>query len=176
MFVGHINLSTSMNGTGEHFVALVEALQEAAVDQTVIVRNATLAKRLALIAGVSVGPVVRSAVTAYCLMPRVDVVHVHEPSAAQAGLLLTLTRSVPYVLNYRADAPLTRNPLTLSVYRRAAAVVCKDDADASILRHFDPTIRTEILPELHYPGSADAFLHVYQNSQRMPMAGNNGIQ
>lgn len=164
------------NGTGEHFVALVEALQESEVDQAIIVRNSTLASRLALVENVTVGPVVRSAVTAFCLLPHVDVVHVHDSSAAQAGLLLTLTRSVPYVLTYRADVPLTRNPLTLSVYRRAAAVICSDDAGASILRHFDPLIRIEILPELHYPGSACAFLRVYQNSQRIPIAGNNGIQ
>ena len=35
---------------------------------------------------------------AYCLMPEVDIVHIHEPDSGQAGLLLTLARSIPFVM------------------------------------------------------------------------------
>ncbi len=130
MHVGHINLAKSFNGAGEHFVSLVESLQEMGVRQYVLVRNVALAKRLDLVDSVTAGPVVRSAVMAYCLMPHVDVVHIHDPSDGQAGLLLALTRSIPFVLTHRNDAP-GRNPLTQAVYRRASGIIYQPDADAA---------------------------------------------
>ena len=89
MRVGHINLAQSRTGAGNNFVGLIESLQQREVQQHVLVRSPALAKRLALIEGVTVGPVVGTAVMAYCLMPTLDLVHVHEPTAARAGLLLT---------------------------------------------------------------------------------------
>jgi len=130
MYIGHINLAKSFNGAGEHFVNLVEALQALDVQQHVLVRNVALAKRLDLVDGVTVGPAVRSAVMAYCLMPPVDVVHVHDPSEGQSGLLLTLTRSIPFVLTHR-DHSLARNPLAQAIYRRASGIVYHGDADAA---------------------------------------------
>lgn len=129
MQLGHINLSKSFNGAGEHFVQLVETLQVHAVQQHVLVRNQALATRLGLVEGVTVGPVVASAVMAYCLMPTVDVVHVHDPADGQSGLLLTLTRSIPFVLTHRDGAP-GKNPIMQAVYRRAAGIVYRHDADA----------------------------------------------
>lgn len=129
MHIGHINLSKSFNGAGEHFVNLVEALQEHSVQQHVLVRNVALAKRLDLVQRVSVGPTVSSAVMAYCLMPAVDIVHVHDPSDGQSGLLLALTRSIPFVLTHRDEAP-GKNPVMQAVYRRAAGIVYRSDADA----------------------------------------------
>ena len=128
MHIGHINLAKSFNGAGEHFVSLVEALQAQGAQQYILVRNISLAKRLDLVGHVTAGPAVRSAVMAYCLMPPVDVVHIHDPSEGQAGLLLALTRSIPFVLTHRGDAP-GRNPLTQAVYRRASGIIYKSDAD-----------------------------------------------
>ncbi|MBT8089921.1 MAG: glycosyltransferase [Gammaproteobacteria bacterium] len=130
MYIGHINLAKSFNGAGEHFVSLVEALREHGVQQYVLVRNIALAKRLDLVDNVTAGPAVRSAVMACCLTPRVDVVHIHDPSDGQAGLLLTLTRSIPFVLTHRDDAP-GRNPITQAVYRRASGIIHQSDADAA---------------------------------------------
>lgn len=129
MNIGHINLARSFNGAGEHFVNLIEALQAQGVQQHVLVRNIDLAKRLDLVEHVTVGPVVRSAVTAYCLMPAVDVVHVHDPSDGQSGLLLALTRSIPFVLTNRSQSP-GNGPLAKAVYSRAAGIVYRSDADA----------------------------------------------
>lgn len=128
MYVGHINLAKSFNGWGEHFVSLVDALDERDVKQYVVVRSTALAKRLDLLNGVTVGPTVRSAIMAYCLMPGVDVVHVHDPVDGQAGLLLTLTRSIPYVLTRRGQSP-GKNPLSRAVFRRASGLVYLGDAD-----------------------------------------------
>ncbi len=130
MHIGHINLAKSFNGAGEHFVNLVEALQQHGVQQYVLVGNVSLAKRLDLIEDVTVGPVVRSTIMAYCLMPHLDVVHVHDPSDGQSGLLLTLTRSIPFVLTHHAESP-GRNPLTQAVYKRASGIVYQSDADAA---------------------------------------------
>jgi len=148
MHIGHINLAKSFNGAGEHFVSLVEALREQGMQQHVLVRNIALAKRLDLVDKVTAGPAVRSAIMAYCLMPHVDVVHIHDPSDGQAGLLLTLTRSIPFVLTHRDDAP-GRNPLTQAVYKRASGIIYQSDADAAkhlrIYRHAVATWREAVL-------------------------------
>ena len=128
MYIGHINLAKSFNGWGEHFVSLIEALDECGVDQYVVVRSTALAKRLDLLDHVKVGPTVRSAVMAYCLMPCVDVAHVHDPADGQAGLLLTLTRSIPFVLTCRGQSP-GKNPLAQAIFRRASGIVYLGDAD-----------------------------------------------
>jgi hypothetical protein len=130
MHIGHINLAKSFNGAGEHFVNLVEALQTQGVRQYVLVRNVALAKRLDLLDDVTVGPAVRSAVMAYCLMPHLDLVHVHNPSEGQSGLLLTLTRSIPFVLTHR-DVSTGKNPLTQAVYKRASGIIYQGDANAA---------------------------------------------
>jgi hypothetical protein len=130
MYVGHINLARSFNGAGEYFVKLIEALQELGVQQHVLVRNVDLAKRLDLVENVVVGPVVRSAITASCLMPAVNMVHIHNASDGQAGLILTLTRSMPFVLTHDDSAP-RNSPLARSVYRRAAGLIYQGDADAA---------------------------------------------
>lgn len=130
MYIGHINLAKSFNGAGEQFIKLIEALQRLGVQQYVLVRNIELAKQLDRIDTVTVGPAVRSAITAYCLMPAVDVVHIHDPSAGQSGLLLTLTRSIPFVLTHRDETP-GNGPLAKAIYRRAAGIVYRQDADAA---------------------------------------------
>lgn len=138
MRVGHINLARSFNGAGEHFVKLIEALQKEGVQQHLLVRNIELAKRLDIIEHVSAGPVVRSPVSAFALMPPVDVVHAHDAAGGQAGLLLLLTRSIPYVLTIEGQARAT-NPIMRAVNRRASVLITQCDADGArnlrIYRH-----------------------------------------
>jgi hypothetical protein len=109
-------------------------------------------------------------------MPRVDLVHVHDPVAGQAGLLLTLTRSIPYVLTHRATTKLVGNPLLQAVYKRAAVVICQDDSEVAMLRHRLPGLALEIIPDVDPQLSAAGHLRLYQNSQRIPIAGSKGIQ
>jgi hypothetical protein len=130
MYIGHINLAKAFNGRGEHFVELIEALRQLGVQQYVLVRNVELAKQLDRFDSVTVGPVVRSAVSAYCLMPTVDVVHIHNPSDGQSGLLLALTRSIPFVLTHQDKGPGS-GPLAKAIYQRASGVVNRGDADAA---------------------------------------------
>lgn len=176
MLIGHINLAPGMHDSGEPLINLVEALQESGVEQHVLVRNTTLARRLAVLEGVNVAAIVHTPIMAYCLLPRVDVLHVHELAAGQAGLLSALTRSIPYVLTHRGAVPRGSNPLLQAVYKRASVVVCQDDSEIAILRHWLPGLVADVVPDVERHGSASDYLRVYQNSHSKPIAGNNGIQ
>ena len=63
-----------------------------------------------------------------------------------------------------------------SVYRRAFRVLCQDDAELAMLRHWLPGLAIDVLPEIERYETATRYVAVYQNSQSMPIAGNNGIQ
>ena len=109
---------------------LVEALACREVEQHVLVAGVALARRLASCDDVTVGPIVKSPVMAYCLMPDVDLAHVHEVKSGQAGLLLTLTRTIPFVLTTGRTELGSKNPLTRSVFHRAAQIIPPIDSEA----------------------------------------------
>lgn len=155
MNVGHINLAKSFNGTGEHFIALIEALDRHGVKQHVIVQNEAMAKRVAIYAHVSLGPVTAAPVMAYCLMPLVDVVHVHDERGAQSGLLLTLTRSMPFVLTRRRRRMPSANPLTRSLYRRAASVICANKPCADAMLTYDAAVEIDVIDDIARADCAD---------------------
>lgn len=133
MHIGHINLSESFNDAGENFVALIESLQQHSMQQHVLVRNAALAKRIGLIENVTVGPVVRSPLIAYGLMPHVDVVHIHDLVSRSAGILLALTRSVPFVLTRHEAMANSRNPLDQAACKRASGFI--EESQTGISEH-----------------------------------------
>lgn len=155
MRVGHVNLARSFNGTGEHFIALVESLDRQGVRQHVIVQNEALARRLAIYHGVAVGPTTSAAVVAYCLMPAVDVVHCHDKRGAQAGLLLALTRSMPFVLTRRIGADPNRNPVERSVYGRASGIICTTYAAARSLGESAPGCRIDVINDIARASAGD---------------------
>ena len=174
--VGHVYLAKAGDGSNIEFVRLVEALQREGIEQHLVMRDRSLIGQMTQLDGVSAGPAVHSAITASCLVPPVDVAHIHDPTHGQAGLLLTLTRSIPYVLTHRGNLPNGRNPVLRAIYRRAASVVCADHADIDLLRHFEPGLVLAVIQDSDRPAAIRDMIRVYQNSQRMPMAGNNGSQ
>lgn len=117
MKIGHIYLSVSSDAEAARFADLVEGLDRLAVDQHVLVSRIEIARRLESRPYVTVGPLVRSPVMAYCLLPTVDIAHVHDDRSGQAGLLLTLTRSIPFVMS--ADITVSPHPLQRSIHGRA---------------------------------------------------------
>ena len=123
MKIGQICLATAADAHGDRFAELVEALAGREVEQHVLVSSVALARRLAACDHVTVGPLVKSPVMAYCLMPDVDVAHVHEVKSGQAGLLLTLTRMIPFVLTTDSADLGSKNPLKRSVFHRAAQMI-----------------------------------------------------
>lgn len=174
MEIGHINLAASMNGTGEHFVKLVEALGNLGVKQHVIVRNRTLARRLEICSGVTVGQTVNTAVTAYCLMPPMPLVHTHDEAAGHAGLLLTLTRSIPYVATRQSEQVLGDNPIIRSVYSRAVSIICPTEEAAAAVTGQGLGVPVDVIPEICCQGvdisdrrvrkTAAAHLRVYRRA------------
>ena len=133
MKIGHIAIEKQSDDEIARFAALVESLDKLAVEQHVLVANAALARRLLARPYVTVGPIVRSPVMACCLMPGVDLVHIHGARSGQAGLLLALTRSIPYVLDADCDGQGASRPLQQSVLQRARAQVAPDKADPELL-------------------------------------------
>jgi len=125
--IGHICLTPPGNDISEHFAALVEALDRHDTDQHVLVASVMLAKRLAACQNVTVGPIVKTPVMAYCLMPDIELAHIHERRSGQAGLLLTLTRSIPFVITTSEIGADKMNPLTRSILRRAAHRITRTD-------------------------------------------------
>lgn len=181
MEIGHINLAASMNGTGEHFVRLVEGLSSLGVKQHVIVRNKSLARRLEICSGVTVGQTVNSAVTAYCLMPLIPLVHTHDEAAGHAGLLLTLTRSIPYVATRQSEDRLGDNPIIRSVYGRAVSIICPTKRAAAAVTGQGLGVPVDVIPTICCSDAdnpdrmvrktAAAHLHVYRraaDSRRIP--------
>lgn len=148
MRVGHINLAKSFNGTGEHFVTLIEALDRQGVEQYIIVRNDSLAKRIQIYDKVTVGPTTSAAVVAYCLMPRVDVIHAHDERSAQAGLLLTLTRSIPFVLTRRLPTLPAASPVMRSIYERATGIICTTDAGARAAAKMGSALQIDVIRDI----------------------------
>ena len=155
MNIGHINLAKSFNGTGEHFIALIEALDHMGIKQHIIVQNQSLANRLAVYDGVSLAPVTGSPVIAYCLMPQIDVVHTHDERSGQAGLLLTLTRSIPYVLTRRLKTHAANRPLLRSVYGRAATVICTTGTGARAIGGKFPAARIDVINDIARTDTGD---------------------
>ena len=157
MKIGHINLATSMNGIGEHFVRLVEALTRQGIEQHVIVADESLARRILVYDDVTVGPVARTSVMAYCLMPDVTIAHVHEPRGARAGLLLALTRSIPFVLTRRETTSVGRNPIARSTLARAASIICPNDESAGAVLGDDISTPVDVVADIaHASLEADA--------------------
>lgn len=136
MRIGHIDLSPHITAAEEQLVVLVEALTAHGIEQHVLVRNPFLAKRLSVCPGVTVGPIVRSPLTAYFLMPDVDLVHTHESRAVSAGLLLKLTRSIPYVLTYRRFIKPGNNPIRRSKYRNPEGIICPSEDITNAMREY----------------------------------------
>jgi len=131
VYVGHINLSTTFCGAGENFVGLVKSLQQHGVQQYILVRNIQLAKRLDLVRNITVGPVVRTPVAAYCLMPHVDVVHIHDRPSSAAGILLVLTRAIPFVLTRHETTAASNTRLNQAAYKRASGFVSENEASVN---------------------------------------------
>lgn len=127
MKIGQIYLEKAVGDSALQFQSIVEGLDRLAVEQHVLVASASLARSLGALPYVTVGPVVRTAVMAYCLIPEVDVVHVYGIKSGQAGLLLTLTRAVPYVITATEQSEKKRGSLWASIRGRACESIAAEE-------------------------------------------------
>jgi hypothetical protein len=146
--IGHVCLDKLAEDNFRRLVLLSLALDRHGVRQHAIVRDRDLARRLSICERITVGYVVRSPMLAYCLMPDVDVAHVHGGRSGEAGLLLALTRSIPYVITRYAGGRARSRALQRSIYRRAAGVICPSDAAALLMLDLDPKSRIYVIPAI----------------------------
>ena len=169
MIIGHINLDKSTDEISEHFVKLIESLDRQGLNQHVLVADAALARRVSIYENVMVGPVVRTPVMAYCLMPDVAVAHVHDSKSNQAGLVLRLTRSIPFVLTRRGTTPPAKNPIARSMIARAAGVICPTEAAASAILGTGFTVPVDVLPDMtcESPGDYSAYDRIAAEHHRI---------
>jgi hypothetical protein len=121
--VGQIYLEKASVAGARQFQSLIEGLDKLGIEQHVLVASAELARSLSSLPYVTVGPVVSTPVVACCLMPDVDIAHVHDGKSGQSGLLLTLTRSIPYVITLVDPGQKVRNPITRSIRNRAQQTI-----------------------------------------------------
>lgn len=157
MKIGHICLLAEDSPDVAWFADLVDAISRHDVEQYVLVGDTNLAKRLQGCTNVTVGPTVRSPVLAYCLMPNIDIAHVHDSESGQAGLLLTLTRSIPFVLTADEDIAEDSSPLTRSIRNRAAHTLRYRRGESAELaaRHFLSIYRNALSGRLEFPENSD---------------------
>lgn len=127
MKIGQIYLEKAAGDSARQFQAIVEGLDRLAIEQHVLVASASLARSLSALPYVTVGPVVGTPVMAYCLTPEVDVAHVYGIKSGQAGLLLTLTRAVPYVITATQQATKKPSPLWNTIRDRARESIAVED-------------------------------------------------
>lgn len=155
MEIGHISIENPTNEFREHFVSLVEALSRHGAHQHVLVSDALSVQRLAGCHNVSTGPIVKTPIGAYCLMPNVDLVHAHGIKSGQSALLLMLNRSTPFVLSDQGDSCTSNNPVNRSVYRRASSLLCGTDEAAKRLLNLFPSAIVDILPVIKLEEAID---------------------
>ena len=150
MRIGHLLLE-NQSESARRVATLVRALSRLGVEQHVLTGDQALLLSLNQSLGASerikLGPRVRTPVMACCLMPDVDLAHVHDLKSGQAALLLALTRSIPYVISQSAAPPVTANAITRSIYNRSRCVVCRSEAERTRLRSVSPHALIELLAE-----------------------------
>lgn len=126
MKIGQIYLEKTGGDNARQFQAIVEGLDKLAIEQHVLVASPELARSLSALPYVTVGPVVGTPVMAYCLVPEVDIAHVHDSKSGQTALLLKLTRAVPYVIT-STESGNDKQSIWGSVWDRASATIESDD-------------------------------------------------
>lgn len=156
MRIGHVFLASESEDTRQHLTVLVRALSVLGIEQHALVGDETLAQVLGSIDSVTVGPLVRTPIMACCLMPNVDLAHIHDIKGAQTGLLLALTRSVTYIITQRSTSFSASNAIMRSAYRRARCIVCQSEPDRIDMRSQFPDSLIELIHNIGAVGSDDA--------------------
>ena len=86
-------------------------------------------------------------------MPEVTIAHMHDSKSIQAGLVLRLTRSIPYVLTYREMAQRPRNALARSLIERAAGVICPNEEVANGIVNAGYAVPVDVIPDISHSAS-----------------------
>ena len=146
MRIGHLLLDEDTEN-GHRAAWLVRRLSHLGIEQHVLTCDESMLRTLASTKRVRLGPLVRTPIMACCLMPDVDLAHMHDVKSGQAGLLLTLTRSIPYVISQWPRLPAATNAISRSIYTRSRGILCRSEADRMRMRSLCPHALIELIPE-----------------------------
>lgn len=147
VFIGHVNLSKRFDSSGTQLLLLTRALSKHGVRQHAVVRCPLLLEGLSDITNVSLGPLADSPVMANCVLPAVDLAHLHDTRSATTGLILSLTRSIPYIITIRGRAVPAHHAIARSIHRRAACVICTTDPMRETMRGYCPDTYVETISD-----------------------------
>ena len=148
MLVGHVCLLKDSDAAGEQLLHLAEALGKQGIRQHVAVRSASLAGQLAGVEDVTVGPLVSSPGAAFCTIPAIDIAHLHDTRSLPVGLLLALTRSIPFITMYRDDSLPSDRAVIQLAYRRASSIVCLTNKAGDVMQTSYPKTIIDIVPDV----------------------------
>lgn len=144
--IGHVNLARGFRGGERQTELLIRELAALGFRQRLVGRpDSALCARLRDVDGLTLEER-GSVLSAARALRGVDLVHVHDGRAVQAGALASLLYSTPYIVTRRVDNPIKGNAITHWMYRRAARVVVLSHGIEAIVAQFDPELAIDIVP------------------------------
>lgn len=144
--VCHVNLARGFRGGERQTELLIRALAAEGVPQRAVTRR-----------GQPLGPclddvpglVRREAARPFSrAMPflRGCLVHAHEAKASHLAYWARYLAKTPYLITRRVDNVPGRGPFTRAMYRDAARVVVLSEAIGAVMREYEPTLATTVIP------------------------------
>jgi glycosyltransferase involved in cell wall biosynthesis len=146
--IAHVNLSRGFRGGERQTELLIQGLADRGLRQKLVARRGeTLAERCAGIPSLEIVTVRNNVLSAAAALSDVDLVHIHEGRAVQAGYLNQKLRGVPYLVTRRVQKGPQHNPITRAMYRQAVAIVALSKAVQASVSALDAGLECELIPD-----------------------------
>ena len=146
MHVCHVNLARGFRGGERQTELLIRALDRGGLQQTLVARyGEPLLERLADLDSLDKRPIRQPFWLRHSQLCG-DIVHAHENKAAHLASLHRRRGGPPYLITRRVDNPPGTGAATRRMYRRASRLVAISSAIANILRAYDASLQTTIIP------------------------------
>jgi len=148
MRITHINLARGFRGGERQTALLIQYLSKQATAQYLVCRtDSPLRKYLIDTPGLSFISANHYLHGHFKHSQATDLCHAHEAKGAYWAYIRQVFKKTPYVITRRVLNPLSRNPLTRSVYRRAKAVVALSSAVKERIEAYAPALnQIRIIP------------------------------
>lgn len=145
----HVNLARGYRGGERQTELLVRELAALGLDQRAVVRRGQpLAERLADVPGLELSAIGKP-FALHAARLRGGLVHAHEAKAAHLAHWAHRLFGTPYVITRRVDNRPGDDPVTRSVYGRAAGVAVLSRAIAAVLEDYRPDLACRVIPSAH---------------------------
>ncbi|MDZ7832952.1 MAG: glycosyltransferase family 4 protein [Desulfobacterales bacterium] len=148
MRITHINLARGFRGGERQTALLIQYLSKQSIPQYLVCRtDSPLRQYLMDTPGLSFIPANHYVHGHFKHRQAADLCHAHEAKGAYWAYIRRIFKKTPYVITRRVLNPLSRNPLTRSVYRQAHAVVALSSAVKAQIEAYDPVLdQIRIIP------------------------------